>query len=109
MVVGHPEDVRNHLGRSRLVALSLRRGAEVDVHLAVQVELHVRGLAVAGERQLRVDDPGLPEVVGPRIERRADSDPDPLARTASQLPLARPPRVGVDQLERDVERARQVA
>ncbi len=69
----------------------------------------MRYLAVAGERQLRVDDAGLAEVIGPRVERRADPDADPLARAAPQLLLALAPLRVVDRLEREIERPRQVA
>ena len=108
-VVGrHAEDVGHHLGRGGLVALSLRRRAEVDVDLAVEVELHVGRLAVAGEREARVDDARLAEVVGAGVERGADPDPDPLARSPPELLLAPPPGRVVDRLQRHVERLREV-
>ena len=49
------EDVGDHLGGGRLVALSLRHGPERDHDLAEDVELHGRRLVVARELELRVE------------------------------------------------------
>jgi hypothetical protein len=49
------EDVGDHLGGRRLVALPLRRRAQRDDDLAEDVELHGRYLVVARELQLWVD------------------------------------------------------
>src|SRR5205085_5463208 len=72
------EDVRHDLRRGRLVALTLRDGAEGDDDLAEDVELHRRHLVVPGELELRVQERRLAEVVRPRVERRADPEAEEL-------------------------------
>ena len=72
------EDVRDDLGRSRLVALALRRRAERDDDLAEDVELDGRDLVVPRELQVGVDQLGLAEVVRPGVERRPDAEPEEL-------------------------------
>src|SRR4029079_18968485 len=73
------EDVRDDLGRRRLVPLHLRYGTERDYDLAEDVELHRRRLVVPRELQLRVEQCRLAEVVRPGIESRADPEPEQLA------------------------------
>ena len=83
-VVGRDaEDVGDDLGGDRLVALALRGRAERDDDLAEDVELHARHLVVARELEIRVQELGLPEVVRPRVERRADADAEQLAARLS--------------------------
>src|SRR5207302_10534223 len=105
---GAVEDLGDDLRGGRLVALALRRRSERDDDLAEDVELDRRDLVVAGELQLGVDEPRLPEVVRARVERRADADAEPLAarlRVAASLVHRAP----ADEAERDVEHLRIVA
>ena len=108
LIGAHAEDVGCDLRSGGLVALPLRAGPDRDRHLAVEIEPDDRRLAVARERQRRVDDPRLTKVVGAGVERRADADADPLAAAGARA-LARQRPLVVDQLERAIEHRRIVA
>ncbi len=99
------QDVGYDLRDRGLVSLALRHGTNGDDHFAVDVELGIGRLRVAGERRLRVDDLRLPEVIGAGIERGADADSQP-ASLGLRLCSLGLPLFPADQLLRYLQHAR---
>jgi len=75
------------------VALALRRRADVDVHLTVEIELGEGGLTIAGERKVRIDDAAWPKLFVP--ESRVLPMPMPIL-----FPCQFPSHSGVDATSR---------
>src|SRR5208283_5669539 len=88
----------------RLVALPLRHRTDSDDNFAIDVELGVGRLRVAGKRRLRVDDLRLPKIVGAGIESGSDADAEPAAFRLRPCALGLP-SVPADQLLRELQHA----
>src|ERR1019366_768025 len=61
------------------MSLTFRAGADGDDNLAINIELAVGTLRIAGKGSIRVHDLGLSEIVGSGIDRGPDPDPNPAA------------------------------
>src|SRR6266702_2310546 len=68
--------VCHNLRGSSLVPLSLRTRPDGDDHFAIDVQLAVSALRIAGKGRVRIDDLRLAEIVGSGIQRRADTNAD---------------------------------
>src|SRR5205814_4378118 len=77
------ENIRDNLRGCGLVSLPLRAGTDRDDDFAVNIELAVRALRIAGERSVGVDDLRASEVVGAGINRIADATTDESACCSS--------------------------
>ena len=96
------QHVGDDLGGGGFVSLALRAGADCDHDFAVDIELAVRALRIAGERRTGIDDLRLAEIVGAGIERGADADSDQAAFFA-RCGLLLLPVVPADLLFRQLE------
>ncbi len=76
------ENVGDDLRRGGFVSLALRAGTDGDDDFAVDIELAVGALRVAGKRRVGIDDLRLAEIVGAGVERGADADSDQTALLA---------------------------
>src|SRR6266851_841053 len=88
------QNVRHNLRGSSLVTLSLRTRPDGDDHFAIDVQLAVSALRIAGKGRVRIDDLRLAEIVGPGIQCRADTNADETSvlprRNSLTLPDVRP-------------------
>src|SRR5208282_2808813 len=104
------EHVRDDLRRGGFMSLALRTRTDGHHHFAVDVELAICALRVAGKRRVRIDDLRLAEVVGSGIECGANANADhaPVIFFA-RLGLLLLPIVPADQVFRNFEHLRIIA